>query len=143
MTPTTSPTPVPRNSQDVPGGVVHPLPTDLREATPPLWRPGSRSHPWPATSSSAGSKTPSKRPRVSVASASPWISCRTVNADHAAGPVANTGNPAGSEDHARDHQYAEYAHNAVSDQRCQVSKPCTGPPAQDGSSEHQQKLPTQ
>lgn len=32
MTPTTSPTPVPRNSQDVPGGVVHPLPTDLREA---------------------------------------------------------------------------------------------------------------
>ncbi len=32
MTPTMSPTTVPGNSQDVPGGVVHRLPADLREA---------------------------------------------------------------------------------------------------------------
>ena len=32
MTPSTSPTATSSNSQDVPGGVVHPLPADLREA---------------------------------------------------------------------------------------------------------------
>ncbi len=32
MTSTTSPPTAPRNSQDVPGGVVHRLPADMREA---------------------------------------------------------------------------------------------------------------
>ncbi len=77
----------------VPGGVVHKLPGDLRKALIANRRrsmPGRTSHPWPATSSSAGSTTPSRRRLENGAFVGPRRSWRKASVGPAAGQGAST-----------------------------------------------------
>ncbi len=85
----------------MPGGVVHNLPADLHEALianpTALAACGRTSRPWPATSSSAGSRTPSKRRHEAAAFAGPRKSWRKASAGPAAGLGASTARAPGGE----------------------------------------------
>ena len=67
---------------------MHKLPVDLRKvliANPAAWLPGGTSRRWRATSSSAGSRTRSKRGRDSAASSGPMRSWKKASAAPAVG----------------------------------------------------------
>jgi len=83
----------PMSSPRVPGGVVHKLPRDLRKAliaNPTHSMPGRTSRLWPATSSSAGSKMPSRRRPEHAAFAGPRRSWKMASVGPAAGQGAST-----------------------------------------------------
>jgi len=95
----------PMSSPRVPGGVVHKLPGDLRKAliaNPTALDAGRTSRLWPATSSSAGSKMPSRRRPEHAASAAPRRSWKKASVGPAAGQGANTASaPAASSHQSR------------------------------------------
>ena len=77
----------------MPGGVVHELPDDLRKALLANAKPstpGTTSRLSPATSSSVGSKMPSRRRHEPAVFAAPRRSWRKANVGPAAGPGART-----------------------------------------------------
>ena len=92
------------SGQRVPGGVVHKLPGDLREAlvaNPAPSVPGRTLRPWPGTSSSAGSTMPSGRRPENAAFAGPRRSSRRASVGLVAGQDAPTASaPAASRQRA-------------------------------------------